>query len=85
MVEMLTRTNDAWRLTLVNFPIAFGVEPYLKDAVLGIVALAAAGTNHVTTPRGSPAVIVLGHCERGAAAAWDEEHAEWVRSLAGIG
>jgi hypothetical protein len=82
---MRTRTSDPSRLTVVNFPIAFGMKSYLKEAVLGIVALTAAGADPVTTPGGSLTIIVLRHGERGAAAAWDQKHAEGAPSLAGIG
>ena len=84
-MEMRTRTNDPSRLTVVNFPIAFGMESYLKQAVLGVVTLAAAGADQVTTPGGSLAIVVLRHGEGGAAAAWDQKHAEGARSLARIG
>ena len=60
------------------------MESYLKEAVLGIVALAAARANQVTTPGSSLAIVVLGHSERGAATARDQEHAKGARGLAGI-
>ena len=63
-------------LALVDFPVAFGVESHLEEAIFGVVVLAAARADHVATPRGALTVVVLGDCESGAAAAGDEEHAE---------
>ena len=60
------------------------MESYLKEAVLGVVTLAAAGADHVTTPGGSLAIVILGHSERGAATAGDQEHAKGARGLAAI-
>ena len=64
------------QLTVVDFPIAFGVESHLEEAVLGVVAFAAAGAGHVAAPGGAFAVVVFGDGECGAAATGDEEHAE---------
>jgi len=61
---------------LVDFPVAFGVESHLKEAVFGVVAFAAAGTDHVAAPCSPFAVIIFGDRECGATTAGDEEHAE---------
>lgn len=63
-------------LAVVDFPIALGVESHLEEAVFGIVAFAAAGTNHVAAPGGSEAVVIFGYRERSAATAGNQEHAE---------
>jgi len=52
------------------------MESHLKKAVLGIVALTAAGADHVTAPGRSLAVVVIGDSEGDTAAARDEEHLE---------
>ena len=67
--------GGAWS-ALIDFPIAFGVESHLEQAVLRIMALAAAGTGHVAAPSRALAIVVLGYGEGGAATAGDQEHAE---------
>ena len=52
------------------------MESYLEKAVLGVVALAAAGADHVTTPSSPSAIIVLGDGESRSTTARDEEHAQ---------
>ena len=61
---------------IVDFPIAFGMESHLEEAVLGIVTLAATGTFQIAAPCGAPVVVVFGYRECSAATAWDQEHAE---------
>jgi len=63
-------------LAVIDFPVALGVKSHLKQTVLGIVTLAAAGTLQITAPRGALVIIVLCDGERSAAAAGDEEHAQ---------
>jgi len=58
-------------LAVVDFPVAFGMESHLKEAVLGIVALAAGGAGHVAAPGGAFAVVIFGDRECGAATAGD--------------
>lgn len=62
--------------TLVDLPVSLGMESHLKEAVLGIVALAASGADQVSAPCSTLAIVVFGDGERGAAAAGDEEHAQ---------
>jgi len=81
------RNADAG-LAVVHLPISLRVKADLQEAVLGIVPLAAAGANQIAAPRGSLAIVVLGHGERGSATARDQEHAQRrlrsCRGFAGI-
>ena len=74
----------AVRLAVIDFPIAFSMESHLEEAVLRIMAFAAAGTDHVAAPGGSVAIVIFGDGEGGAATAGDQEHSEWARSHAGV-
>jgi hypothetical protein len=63
-------------LTVVHLPIALGLESHLKQAVLGIVTLAATGTRKIATPGRSLMIIILSYGEGKAATAGDQEHPE---------
>ena len=52
------------------------MESHLQNAILGIVALAASGTEHVTTPCPPLAIIVLCHGKGRPTAAGDEKHSQ---------
>ena len=74
-------------LAFVNLPVAFGMKSHLQQPVLGIVALAAAGTDEITSPRRALVIVVLGDGECCAATAGDEEHAQrraGFRTLLGL-
>jgi hypothetical protein len=72
-------------LAFVDLPVSVRVESHLQKAVLGIVALAAAGADEIAAPSGSLAVVVFSNGEGGSAAAWDQEHAERLGSFGGSG
>ena len=63
-------------LAVIDFPVAFGLESHLEEAVFGVVALRAAGADQVAAPGRALAIVVLGHGEGCAAAAGDQKHAE---------
>src|SRR5215469_4500475 len=68
----------------VDFPVAFGLESHLEQAVLGIVAFTAFRTNQIAAPGGTLTVVIFGYGKSCAAAARDQEHAERARGLAAI-
>ena len=63
-------------LAVIDFPVAFGLESYLEEAIFGIVAFAASGTDHIAAPGGSVAIVIFRDGEGCSATAGDEEHAE---------
>jgi len=54
------------------------MKSHLQQPVLRIMFLAASGANRISAPRRALTIVVFGNGKRGAAAARDEEHAEWA-------
>src|SRR5208282_635105 len=75
-LKMRAPSRAVAELALVDCPIAFGVESHLQQAVLGIVPLAAAGTDEIAAPRRALMIVVLCHGEGCSTAAGNEKHAQ---------
>ena len=62
--------------TLVDLPITLRVESHLKQAVPGVVALTASGTDQIAVTTGALVIVVFGYGKGRSAAARDQEHAQ---------
>ena len=65
-------------LAVIDFPVAFGVESHLEQAVFGIVTLAATRAYKIAAPGGALVVVVFSDRESRPATARDEEHAQML-------
>lgn len=54
------------------------MKSYAEEAILGIVAFAAAGTDEIAAPSGAMTIIIFGNSEGGAATAGNKEHSERI-------
>ena len=70
----LSRRPD--ELALVYLPVPLRMKTHLQQTVLGIMSLAAAGTDQISAPRRTLMIVVLRHSECRPATAGHEEHAQ---------
>jgi hypothetical protein len=68
---------------LVYGPESLGVIADFKQAVLGIVALAAIRTDEITAPAAAAAIVVLGYPKSCTATARNHKHARSVVDVCG--
>src|SRR5208282_3782783 len=70
------QARSAAELALVDFPVSLRMESHLQQSVLGVVPLAASGTDQISAPGRALMGVILRHGKRRSTTAWHQKHAQ---------